>query len=394
LNALTSVGGVSKYREQWSLDSQVAYLNHGSFGAVPKVVAVAQREIQALEENNPNLFFRTTLPKLHEEAREFVAQWLGTSPELFVFVPNASQGVITAASALVTKPRSQIVATSLGYGGVLNGLAEIAQRTQSTLRIAEIEFTAGVQTADDIADSVFAALTPDTSVVVLDQITSETALLLPLEQIVRTIRRVAPQARVVIDGAHTPGMLSPILPADFDVWVGNFHKWLCAPRASAGLVCKNLTIANQMTPLAPSWDFESGFPKSFFAQGTDDYSSYLVTPDAIQFHDSFNTNDRDTHNRTVIDEVAKVLHNSWGTEPDVPTEMFCPWMRLVRLPMKRQFTKAEVDALTLKVSQELNTETVIVSPGDSNYVRLSAHIYNEIEDYEKLKQIPSLMINI
>lgn len=149
-----------------------------------------------------------------------------------------------------------------------------------------------------------------------------------------------------------------------------------------------------MTPLAPSWDFEAGFPKSFFAQGTDDYSSYLVTPDAIKFHDSFNTNECDTHNRTVIDEVAKMLHNAWGTEPDVPTEMFCPWMRLVRLPMKRQLTKAEADALTLKVSQELNTETVIVSPGDSNYVRLSAHIYNEIEDYEKLKQIPSLMIII
>ncbi len=385
---------MSKYREQWSLDSQVAYLNHGSFGAVPKVVTVAQREIQALEEKNPNLFFRTTLPTLHDEARKFVAEWLGSSPELFAFVPNASQSVITAASALVTKPRSQIVATSLGYGGVLNGLAEIARRTQSTLRIAEIAFTAGVQTADDIADSVFAALTPDTSVVVLDQITSETALLLPLEQIVRTIRRVAPQARVVIDGAHTPGMLSPMLPADFDVWVGNFHKWICAPRASAGLVCKNSTIANQMTPLAPSWDFEAGFPKSFFAQGTDDYSSYLVTPDAIKFHDSFNTNECDTHNRTVIDEVAKMLHNAWGTEPDVPTEMFCPWMRLVRLPMKRQLTKAEADALTLKVSQELNTETVIVSPGDSNYVRLSAHIYNEIEDYEKLKQIPSLMIII
>ena len=178
---------MKKYREQWRLDSNIEYLNHGSFGAVPKVVAAAQREIQALEENNPNLFFRTTLPKLHDEAREFVAEWLGTSPELFAFVPNASQGVITAASALVTKPRSQIVATSLGYGGVLNGLAEIARRTQSTLRIAEIEFTAGVQTADDIADSVFAALTNETSLVVLDQITSETALVLPIEQIVRTM---------------------------------------------------------------------------------------------------------------------------------------------------------------------------------------------------------------
>ncbi|MDA3004987.1 MAG: aminotransferase class V-fold PLP-dependent enzyme, partial [Actinomycetota bacterium] len=222
---------MNKYREQFSLDPRVAYLNHGSFGSVPKIVAEAQREIQALDESNPNLFTRTTLPKLHDEARAFVAEWLGTSPELFAFIPNASQGVITAASALVTKPRSQIVATSLGYGGVLNGLAEIARRTQSTLRIAEIDFASGVQTADDIADSVFAALTNETTLVVLDQITSETALLLPVDQIVRTIRRVSPHARVVIDAAHAPGMLTPAMPTDFDVWVGNFHKWICAPRA-------------------------------------------------------------------------------------------------------------------------------------------------------------------
>ncbi|MEY4797460.1 MAG: hypothetical protein RJA50_944, partial [Actinomycetota bacterium] len=211
------------------------------------------------------MFFRTTLPKLHEEARTFVAAWLGVSADLFAFVPNASQGVITAASALVTKPRPQIVATSLGYGGVLNGLEEIARRTQGTLRIAEIDFTSGVQNDDDIADSVFAALTNETSLVVLDQITSATALMMPIEQIVRTIRRVAPQARVVIDGAHTAGMISPVLPPDFDVWVGNFHKWICAPRASAGLVCRSTQVSALMKPLAPSWDFEAGFPKSFFA---------------------------------------------------------------------------------------------------------------------------------
>ena len=378
---------MNKYREQFSLDPQIAYLNHGSFGAVPKIVAQAQREFQMLEESNPNLFFRTTLPKLHDEARAFVAEWLGTTPELFAFVPNASQGVITAASALVTKPRSQIVATSLGYGGVLNGLAEIARRTQSTLRIAEIDFVAGVQTADDIADSVFAALTPDTNLVVLDQITSETALLLPLDQIVRTIRRVSPNARVVIDAAHAPGMLTPALPADFDVWVGNFHKWICAPRASAGLVCRTPEIARQMMPLAPSWDFEAGFPKSFFSQGTDDYSSYLATPHAIKFHESISFAERDNHNRGVINDAAKMLHEHWGTEPDVPTEMFCPWMRLVRMPFKTQLTKPQGDALTLKISQELQTETVIVSPGDSTYVRLSAQIYNEATDFEKLKQI-------
>ena len=382
---------VNEYREQFSLDPRVAYLNHGSFGSVPKIVAQAQREFQMLEESNPNLFFRTTLPKLHDEARAFVAEWLGTTPELFAFVPNASQGVITAASALVTKPRSQIVATSLGYGGVLNGLAEIARRTQSTLRIAEVDFASGAQTADEIADSVFAALTNETTLVVLDQITSETALLLPIDQIVRTIRRVAPNARVVIDAAHAPGMLTPALPADFDVWVGNFHKWICAPRASAGLVCRTTEIASQMTPLAPSWDFEAGFPKSFFSQGTDDYSSYLATPHAIKFCESIGVEKLDAHNREVLNDAATMLQNHWGTETVVPVEISSPWMRLVQLPLKKQLSKPECDALTLKISQELKIETVIVPPGDATYVRLSAFIYNEPADYEKLKQVPDLV---
>ena len=382
---------VNEYREQFSLDPRVAYLNHGSFGSVPKIVAQAQREFQMLEESNPNLFFRTTLPKLHDEARAFVAEWLGTTPELFAFVPNASQGVITAASALVTKPRSQIVATSLGYGGVLNGLAEIARRTQSTLRIAEIDFASGAQTADEIADSVFAALTNETTLVVLDQITSETALLLPIDQIVRTIRRVAPNARVVIDAAHAPGMLTPALPADFDVWVGNFHKWICAPRASAGLVCRTSEIASQMTPLAPSWDFEAGFPKSFFSQGTDDYSSYLATPHAIRFCESIGVEKLDAHNREVLNDAATMLQSHWGTETVVPVEISSPWMRLVQLPLKKQLSKPECDALTLKISQELKIETVIVPPGDATYVRLSAFIYNEPADYEKLKQVPDLV---
>jgi hypothetical protein len=65
-------------------------------------------------------------------------------------------------------------------------------------------------------------------------------------------------------------------------------------------------------------------------------------------------------------------------------------MRLVRLPVNKQLTKSQCDALTLKVSQELKTETVVVSPGDATYVRLSAQIYNEVNDYEKLKSVPNL----
>ena len=86
-----------------------------------------------------------------------------------------------------------------------------------------------------------------------------------------------------------------------------------------------------------------------------------------------------------------MLQDHWGTEPVVPDEISCPWMRLVRLPLKKQLTKPQGDALTLKISQELKTETVIVSPGDATFVRLSAYIYNDVADYESLKKIPDLV---
>jgi hypothetical protein len=88
-----------------------------------------------------------------------------------------------------------------------------------------------------------------------------------------------------------------------------------------------------------------------------------------------------------------MLQNHWGTEPVVPVEISSPWMRLVRIPLKKQLTKPECDVLTLKISQELKTETVIVPPGDATYVRLSAFIYNELADYESLKKIPDLVVS-
>jgi len=157
------------------------------------------------------------------------------------------------------------------------------------------------------------------------------------------------------------------------------------------LVCRTSEIAGQIAPLAPSWDFEAGFPKSFFSQGTDDYSSYLATPHAIRFHESLCANQLNDHNRRVVNEAAEMLQTHWGTEPVVPTEISCPWMRLVQLPLKKQLTKPECDALTLKISQELKTETVIVPSGNATYVRLSAFAYNEPTDHEKLKQVPDLV---
>ena len=118
---------LNTYASLWSLDPQFAYLNHGSFGAVPLEVQAVQRDFQLRAHNNPNRWFRFELPDLLIAARQTTARWLGVAEELFAFVPNSSQGMITAVQALVDDVnyrhrQAHIIATSFGYGGVQFGL--------------------------------------------------------------------------------------------------------------------------------------------------------------------------------------------------------------------------------------------------------------------------------
>lgn len=388
---------LNSYASLWSLDPHIAYLNHGSFGAVPLEVQAVQRDFQLRTHNNPNRWFRFELPDLLITARQTTARWLGVAEERFAFAPNSSQGVITAVQALVDDVNSRhrqahIIATSFGYGGVQFGLQRIAQRSNATLTTVAVQYPDEIS-ADVIASRIAEAVpTSETqTIVVLDLITSDTAVLLPVEEIIAQLKSRHPNLRFVVDGAHAAGMLEFPLPTGFDVWVGNFHKWLCAPRASAGIVCATPQIAAMMAPLAPSWGYENGFPISFDWQGTSDYSSYLSTPSAIEFQQQWSYAEQNLHNTEVVDAGASLLREAWGVEKYMPTSLEAPWMRMVRLPISPTFTRKECDALIQRAGRELKTETTIMAVGGHNYVRLSAHMYNEASDYRRLADLPHLV---
>ncbi len=384
------------YAPLWSLEPSITHLNHGSFGAVPRVVDAIQREFQDRALTNPNRWFRFELPDLLVAARQSTARWMAVAEELFAFVPNSSQGMATAVQALVDDVnsrhrRAHIISTSLGYGGVHLALQRVAQRSNATLNTVAIRYPDEI-TAEVIASRIAEAFatTDAETIVVLDLITSDTGALLPVNEIIAQLKPTNPSLRFVIDGAHAAGMLENPLPTGFDVWVGNFHKWLCAPRPSAGIVCANIQIAALMAPLAPSWGYENGFPTSFDWQGTSDYSSYISVPSAIEFQQQWSRTERNSHNSEVIEAGATLLREAWNVDRHVAAEFEAPWMRMVRLPISPAFTRKECDALIQRAGRELNTETTIMSVGGHNYVRLSAHMYNEADDYRMLVGLPQL----
>ncbi len=393
----------NQYSGLWSLSADISYLNHGSFGAVPREVEQAQIELRRRAESNPNRWFRFEMPDLLIAARNKTAAWMNVPSEQFAFVPNASQGVITAVQALIddlTAKRQQahMIAVSLGYGGVHYGLQRVAQRSNTTLAIAEIayphEISVGV-----IASRIRAALSSRDApaVVVIDQITSETGVLMPVTEIIAELKTTHSNLQFVVDGAHGAGMVEPPVPHGCDVWVGNFHKWLCAPRPSAGLVCATPQIAKLMAPLAPSWGYEKGFPLSFDWQGTSDYLPYLVTPNAIAFQERWSFTERDKHNATVVDGGAELLRSAWGVENHlVGTEVTeAPWMRMVLLPKTgataQPLTTEGREQIMRRAGTELRAECTIMTVRGENYVRLSAQMYNEIDDYRALVALPTLV---
>jgi isopenicillin-N epimerase len=268
----------------------------------------------------------------------------------------------------------------------------VAQRSNATLSTVSIEYPHQI-TADVIASRIREAMpmleTP--TIVVLDLITSDTGVLMPVDGIIAELKATHPHLRFIVDGAHAAGMLENPLPHGFDVWVGNFHKWLCAPRPSAGMVCATSDIAALMAPLAPSWGYESGFPISFDWQGTSDYSAYLATPGAIEFQQRWSFAERNGHNTAVVDAGAEMLRLAWGVDQHLPIPIEAAWMRMVRLPVAPALTRRECDVLIQRAGRELNAETTIMSVGKHTYVRLSAHMYNEVDDYQTLVGLPKLV---
>ena len=387
----------NEFAALWQLDKSMAYLNHGSYGAVPISVQDVQNTFIDRANSNPNHWFRFELPQLMIEARHIAAYWFGVAPEHFAFVPNASQGVVTAVQALVDdatsrNQRTHLVATSLGYGGVLYGMQHIATRSNATYAVADLVYPHDV-TAEVISSRI-RTLLPNNGepiVVVLDHITSETGVLFPVDEIITSLRATHSHARFVIDAAHSAGMLEQPLPRHYDVWIGNLHKWLCAPRPAAALLCGSPEIRALMKPLAPSWGFEDGFPTSFEWQGTSDYSAYLSVPAAIAFQEQWTYSQRDNHNRTVADGAAALLRKAWSTPEHLGSTVEAPWLRMVQLPLDQPLAKPQIDSLVERAGLELNTECMCMTVRGKSYVRLSAHMYNEIDQYENLIGITRLL---
>ena len=343
-------------RDEFLLDPNVVYLNHGSYGACPRPVFDAYQRYQRELERQPVEFLalERRLPAMLDEARLALAAYLGARPENLAFATNASSAINAAARSLELGPGDEVLLGDDEYGGMEILWQYVSRNTGATLVRRPLD-----------------ELVPEarTKVLFCSHVEWTSGRVNDVADICARAR--AAGVLSIVDGAHAPGQLDLDLEAlGADVYAGNCHKWMCAPKGS-GFLYARPEAQRLIDPLVVSWDWEDGaaFHDRHRWQGTRDPSAFLAVQDAIAFQSE---HDWPTVRRRCHDLLASA---DFGLEPF--TDRFVQ-MRGFRLE------HADPPALKQMLYERHRIEVPIFETRRGWAMRVSMQAYNDESDLQAL----------
>ena len=365
-------------RRRWALEEDMVFLNHGAYGATPRVLFERQNEWRARMEAQPPRFFMNDLPGLIREAAGALAEFVGADADRTVLLENATAGMNAVLRSLRFAPGDRIVTTGHAYNAVRNTLRFAAERSGASVVEAPVPMPLG--RVADVTDALRGALDDRVRLVVIDHIASPSALVFPVADAVRRCR--AHGIPVLVDGAHAPGHVDLDVEAiGADWYVGNGHKWLCAPKGAAFLTAS--ACASEIHPTVISHAYGRGLTAEFAKIGTRDPSPWLCLPDAIDLHRRLGGQALRRRNASLARSAGAALAAALGTGLGGPEQDFGA-MITVRLPGDAAATPENAARIRDRLWHDHRVETLVVALGGRLWLRLSVHAYNDEEDFAGL----------
>jgi isopenicillin-N epimerase len=381
----------SPFAALWTLDPEVHYLNHGSFGACPRPVLEFQAELRARLEREPVDFMNRQLKGRLGEVRGALGDFVGAEPDGLAFVPNATYAVNAALRSWDLKPGDEVLTTDHTYGACRKALEFVAARRGARVVVAPVPFP--VHGPDDIVQAVMGAVTPRTRLALLDHVTSPTALVFPLARLVEALRGRGVEC--IVDGAHALGMI----PLDLDrlgaaCYTANAHKWLCAPKGAAFLHVRR-DLRDRIRPLVISHGYEPGAASVRFREewdwtGTDDPTPYLSITECLRVLGGLLPGGMAAlmeRNHALALRGREIVLEALGVPAPCPADLIGS---IAALPLPAAAPGSPVVRLDQDALAAWTRERGIESwffpwpcPG-GKLVRLSAQIYNHEEQYRAL----------
>jgi isopenicillin-N epimerase len=217
-------------------------------------------------------------------------------------------------------------------------------------------------------------------VISISHITSFTALIFPVTEICRRAREAG--IFCVIDGAHAPGQIDLDMQAiGADCYVGNCHKWLCAPKGAAFLYTRPDAQA-MLRPYIIGWGYDEANPHfvdQFEVLGTLDPAAYLSVPYAIEFQAAHEWPMVRARCRQLLADGREQIGAITGQPPICPDSPDW-WIQMAVIPLPPDAHPQLGELLWI----ENQIEIPVIPWGDQRFIRISIQAYNTPADIETL----------
>ena len=387
----------SALAKYWSLDPDITFLNHGSYGVCPLPVREAQNRYRALMEQEPVRWFMQHLERHMDASRVRLSQLLNCPAEGIGFLPNATVAISTILHSIDFRPGDEVLVNDHEYMSVVNELNRLGHRRGIRPVLPSLPFP--VQSPDQIVAGVLSAVTPRTRLVILSHITSPTALVMPVEKIVAALRQRG--IPTLVDGAHAPGCI----PVDINAigctyYVATLHKWLCTPKG-AGFMWAHPATHASLRPLALSSRGHQPHPtrplylRDFDYLGTDDYTPIACVPDAIDFWTNVvpgGLPEVMQRNHAMALEARQILCKALGQTPACPDAMVPTMVTIPLPPLPDRLRNAPTvfgDPLQDRLVSEHHIQVPVWTSDlfGLRFMRLSCQLYNTLDEFRHLADV-------
>jgi isopenicillin-N epimerase len=382
----------STFRRYWQLATDKIFLNHGSFGACPTKILNLQTELRRQMETEPVQFLWRRFEERLEPARQELARFVGAKSQDLAFVTNATAGVNAVLRSLKFRRGDELLTTNHDYNACHNVLVEVARKTGAKLVVANVPFP--LRAATEITGAILRAVTRRTRLAMIDHVTSNTALVFPLRQIIRELD--ARGVDTLVDGAHAPGMLPLNLRALRPAYyTANLHKWVCAPKGAAFLWTREDRQADLQPAVISHGNNRSrpGFTRfqdRFDWAGTFDPTAWLCVGEAIRFMRQLlpgGWSELYRRNHELALQARRLLCQRLEVAPPCPEALLGS---MVTIPLPQRFqprpAAGKIDSEQLELYDRFGIEVPFMRFGkpERRWLRLSAQLYNSTAEYARL----------
>lgn len=374
--------------EAWTLPPEVTYLNHGSFGPTPLVVQQARAEWSARLAAQPMDFYLRQMEPALDAAAERLGRFVGADARDLVFVDNATAAMNIVAATVPLADGDEVLLNNHEYGAVRRIWQRACRARGAKLVTAEIPTP--LRTEAEILEPLFAAVTPRTRLIVVSQVTSPTAIVFPVEAICRRAAELG--LPVCIDGPHAIAMRPvEIRRLGCEFYCASLHKWLSAPLGTGFLYVERGWQSAVQSPML-SWGRSVGgraarWQDEIIWQGSRDPAGFLAVPAAIEFLESIGLEQFRRHGHALAQYARRELEALFGSTALVPDD--AAWygtMITVPLPAgpSRRPQPNAADPLQRALWERFRIEAPVVDWRDRRHLRVSAHLYNDAAQIERL----------